>query len=527
MAKQSMTLDRMSQEARRVLSGFTTGQKVVTLLAVAALVLASVMFYNYAAAPTYAPLFSGLKPTDAAAITQKLVTDKVPYQLINGGSTIMVPQSDVYQERLNMAQAGLPSSGTVGFSALQSTGITTSQFVQQVDYQQGLESQLGATIQSIQGVSAAQVSLVIPQPSPFALNSTQKPTASIMVALSPGTSLTSGQIQAIVHLTASAVPGLSPSNVTVVDTTGQVLSAPGVNVGANSNSQATSSYDAALAASLQSMLDNVVGVNNAAVTVHATLNFNQSTTTSKLLQVGPKGAVVTAPLSTQTSTQKSTGAAQVAGGVLGAGAAPAAAPGATSASTSSSVQNAVGQVNTVVQQAPGTVSQNSVAVLLNSSAMKGVSVAQVRQLVTAAAGLNLARGDTIVVSQMPFSTAMTKAAALAQAQAKAAAQLANYESMARTAALVLVALVAVFLLLRASKRAARNAPPPSTIVTAGPRPELSSSVTMMLPTVPKDELETPALTNDEINAFIDGQPDEVAELLRSWTTERADRKGRS
>ena len=214
------------------------------------------------------------------------------YELADGGSTIMVPAADVDQERIALAQQGLPQAGNVGFSNLEKSGITTSEFVQQVEYQQALEGQLEQTISSIQGVQSAQVNLVVPQQSEFAVGTQQATTASILVDLSPGTTLSSGQVSAIVHLAASSVPGLSSSDVTVVDNHGDVLTAPGDAGGTSgaSDAQQTNAYDNQLAASLTALLARVVGPGNAAVQVNALLNFNQSQTTTNGLQFNAAGA---------------------------------------------------------------------------------------------------------------------------------------------------------------------------------------------------------------------------------------------
>src|SRR4029077_9612167 len=127
------------------------------------------------------------------------------------------------------------------------------------------EGQLAQTIESIQGVQSAQVNLVVPQQSDFAIGTSQPTTASILVDLTPGTVLSSGQVQAIVHLAASSTPGLSASNVTVADNHGDVLTAPGDTDGTSgaSNAQQTATYDNGVATSLTSLLSRVVGPGNA------------------------------------------------------------------------------------------------------------------------------------------------------------------------------------------------------------------------------------------------------------------------
>nr|MBW4078108.1 flagellar M-ring protein FliF [Acidobacteriota bacterium] len=143
-------LSAVSGRARSALSGFTTGQRVISVLAVIGLAIGGVAFVNMESKPSFQPLFTNLQASDSGAVVAQLTTSQIPYQLTNGGSTILVPSNMVDQERVALAQQGLPTSGTVGFSNLEKSGITTSEFVQQVEYQQALEGQLQQTIESIQ-----------------------------------------------------------------------------------------------------------------------------------------------------------------------------------------------------------------------------------------------------------------------------------------------------------------------------------------------------------------------------------------
>lgn len=436
-----------------ILAGFTPGQKAMTVIAAVAVVVGGFAFMGMESTPNYAPLFTNLQPTDAGSITQQLTAAKIPYQLTDNGTTVMVPEADVNQERIAMAQQGLPQSGNVGFSTLEKSGVTTSDFVQQVEYQQALESQLEQTIDSIQGVKSSQVSLVVPQQSAFAVGSSTPTTASILVNLDQGTTLSNDQVSAIVHLAASSTPGLSADNVTVADNMGDVLNAPGSGSGgsASSNGEQTSSYDNQLAASISALLGRVVGANNSAVQVHAVLNFDQTSTTTNGLQTNAQGQPIVAPTSTSTSNSTNSGTPTDASGVLGTGQATTSNT-STGASTTNSTQvtNAVGQVTQTVNQAPGQVVKTSVAVLLNSSAAKKVSVAQVTQLVTAAAGLNLSGGDSLVVSSMPFASQSSSATGAAAAAAGPTATL--IPQAMKIGGLLLLLLGLLFFGMRTSKK---------------------------------------------------------------------------
>jgi len=519
--------------AATILAGFTTGQKVMTVLAVVGVIVAGVLFMGAESKPSYQPLFTNLQSSDAGAITQQLASQKVPYQLADGGSTILVPAADVDQERVALAQQGLPQAGNVGFSNLEKSGITTSEFVQQVEYQQALEGQLEQTISSIQGVQSAQVNLVVPQQSDFAVGTQQATTASILVNLSPGTTLSSGQVSAIVHLAASSVPGLSSSDVTVVDNHGDVLTAPGDAGGTSgaSNTQQTDAYDNQLAASLTALLGRVVGQGNAAVQVNALLNFNQSQTTTNGLQLNAQGQPVTAPTGQNTSNSTYTGTGTPPSGVLGSSQAPTTTGGnGTYSTTSSQVTNAVGQVTQTVKQAPGQVQRTSIAVLLNSSKAKKVNKAQVASLVTAAAGLSKANGDQLVVTSMPFaSTGNSQAAALTAASASAHQQELEHAGEIGGLLLLIAGMVAATVI------AAKRRRPLYQEIALGELGPMASMIPVEEERDPTGELPavrvSPALQlgSDavlaQVNQFVEQRPAEAAHLLKSWADEREEVEG--
>ncbi|HEX5265398.1 MAG TPA: flagellar basal-body MS-ring/collar protein FliF, partial [Acidimicrobiales bacterium] len=459
---------------------------------------------------------------------------KVSYQLADGGATVLVPANQVYQERVSLAQAGLPSSGTVGLSLLDKEGLTTSQLTQQADYQRAIQGELENTIQSIQGVTGAQVNLVMPPNDVFAVSNNQSASASVLVDMAPGAVLKDNQVQAIVHLVASAVANLDPKDVTVVDGTGDMLAGPGVTAGGGQDSQ-TTAYDSALAASINTMLAKVVGAGKADVRVNADLNFNEVSTTSKALQVGPNGAPVSTPTSTSTDNENFNGSSAAATGVVGSlPAASASSPNSTYTKQTSDSSFATGEVDQTVTQAPGTVQRLSVAVMVDSG-VKGVNDASLRQLVSAAAGLQPARGDTLSLVRMPFSNAaanQAKAAAAAAASAKRSAEMMN---LIKSVAPVLIVLVALALVAKMMRRP-RSYPVsvrPALAIEAGASPgggTLSGAGTPGLGQVgpaSAGELTEPlgGAAPVRVEDFIEQQPDQVARLLRGWMSDKVGSDG--
>jgi flagellar M-ring protein FliF len=519
-------VERWRAGARRFADGFTPGQKAVTLVAVAVMIAGGYFFMSFAGKPSYAPLFTNLQASDAAAITTKLTSDHVPYQLQNGGSSVYVPQNDVDQERINLASAGLPASSTnVGLGILDKEGITTSQATQQADYLQALQGELQSTIESIHGVTGAQVNLAMPATNTFSVGNANPTGASVLVDTANGAALSGGEVQAIVHLVASSVPGLSVSQVTVADSSGDLLAGPGVDTSTGSNNNATSAFEASQQAKIAAYLASVLGQGNSEIQVNALLDFNQTQTTTQGFQTDPKGTPITVPTQTQTSTETATGGAS-GGGVLGGATATGSSGGSGNySSSSSSTSYSAGTVTQTQKTAPGAVQNQSIAVLVNQKSVpSGVSLNTLKQGVAAAAGVNLSRGDTLVMNEAPFSTATEAAASKAAAAAAAAQSKQSMSSMIRTGVLVLAIAVVLFLLWRSAKksRVPRRTPMLMPTTTAQPIDYELAAMDTNTGQVPAILSERPAIPDRtaEVGKFIDSQPAEVAALLRAWTKER-------
>src|SRR5690606_4326211 len=155
------------ERVRHLIAGFTIAQRTIALIGVAVLAMGIFAIASWLARPTLTPLFSGLSASDANAVVEQLRSASVPYELADGGATVLVPEDDVYDQRLVAAAAGLPTGGTTGYSLLDDMGVTTSEFQQSVTYKRAIEGELAATITSLDGVTAASVQLAIPEESVF------------------------------------------------------------------------------------------------------------------------------------------------------------------------------------------------------------------------------------------------------------------------------------------------------------------------------------------------------------------------
>src|SRR5215204_4670991 len=277
------------ERARSTFATISLGQKVVIGLLVAGLLLGGFYFYSWITTPTQAPLFSNLASTDASAIVEELNAEGVTYELADGGTTIMVAKDSVYDLRLAMSGKGLPAGSDTGYALLDEQGITTSEFQQQVTYQRALEGELSKTLESLDGVRQAVVHVALPEDEVFVTDQ-KEPTASVLLDLAPGTTLSGEQIQAVTNLVSSSIQDMEPDQVTVADSTGQVLAAAGEGMTAaagDARSQVEEEYEKRLSESAKKILTTVLGPGRAEVSVRADVDLSQRDTTSETYTYEP------------------------------------------------------------------------------------------------------------------------------------------------------------------------------------------------------------------------------------------------
>jgi flagellar M-ring protein FliF len=513
-------LDRV----RDVVGQFSLAQRTLAVLGVAVVVLGVVALSAWLSRPTMAPLFSGLSGADASAVVDQLEADGVQYDLADGGATVLVPKDQLYAERIAMASAGLPANTDGdGYSLLDDMPVTSSEFQQQTTYQRALEGELATTVEAMDGVEQASVRLALPKETVFA-EEKQDPTASVFVRTRPGTTLTPEQVQAVVHLVSAGISGMKPADVSVVDSSGKVLSASGTDGSGQVAGQRTAEYEDRVRQALQGVLDQVVGVGNSAVTVTAELNFDETQRTSEQFSAKPN----VPPLTSSTTEEQYTGTgAGTATGVLGPDnvQVPAGSGDGSYTSTSEDVQNAVDKVTEVTNAAPGRVERQSVAVVLDMEPAAGIDLAALQQTLAAAAGIVPGRGDTIEVQRMAFdqSAADEAAAALAQAQAQeeAAAQAKLYRELGIAAAVLVAAIVVIVMMVRRSRRTRRERLDLGELTVDEPPLLLDggamADATQLLPPVEVPQIDDGTdRKRAEIATLAEENPAEMAELLRTW-----------
>ena len=520
-------------------------QKMIILITVILFVVALGSLIYWVSRPSYSVLFSNLSPEDASSIVTKLQEKKIPYQL-SGTQTIQVPSDQVYETRIELAGAGLPQGGTVGFEIFDQSNFGLSEFTQKVNYRRALEGELGRTISQIDEIGGARVHIVIPEPSLYT-DKENPATASVIIKPKPGVKISDGQVQGIVNLISKSVEGLKTENITVVDTSGNVLneatgdSEAGL-AGNYSRTQleAKVAYENQVEKSIHSMLGTVLGNdNNAVVRVNADLDFTSKQTRTNKVEQGNNPVVV----STQKETEKYEGAGSMPGGIAGissqnpsstaSGSSATYPAGNTSAgnSTYKRSNETVNYDSTKIEESeikpPGEVKKLSVAVVVNNDGSKPIRDTTIEQLVTAAAGIDKSRGDVLTVSSVPFDTAWMKKEDQAIADAQRKEMYANYGKYAVVAVLFLVGL---FALMRAvssfgPKKSTEEFIPRSLSqvsqfdqfdITAE---DLIDHDTQMDPQKKKEILiqqKRRQMAREEIQSLARERPGDIAQLLRIW-----------
>jgi len=523
-------LTRVLDRLRRSFALFSPGQKVVAVVGTGALLLAAVMVFRWASAPSYAPLFSNLSAEDASAVVEQLEADGVDYEIGGGGGTISVPRDRVYATRIALSGEGIPSgSSDGGYALLDGQDISTSQFKEQTDFKRAMEGELAATIESIDGVDAADVLLALPPKQVFA-DQQDPATASVLID-SGGRTLTPDQVQAVVHLVASSVDGLDPAKVTVADATGRVLSDSGDGAGGLSSgrNRQVQDYQDQLAAKAQSMLDRVFGPGNSSVQVTAVLDFDKvvrETTT-----YGRKNAP-TLSESVQSETYSGSAAPGTAGGVVGPDAQleTGGAGGDGSYNNSATVrENGVDKVVEQSETSPGSVESLHAAVVIDTNSAVAVDASEIDALVSSAIGIVPERGDTIETSSVPFDTSIKEANAAALERAAAEEAAAKRNAWLRNGALGGGVLLLVCLAWLRARRNAQAREHATTYVVEQLRQEQAARAALQASQVVDDAPTALAMApvvepvdgmRDELVALVERQPDEVASLLRGWLVER-------
>lgn len=292
--------------------------KPVLLGAAAAVVAAIVAVAMWSSEPNYKVLFSNLDDRDGGAIVTALGTMNVPYRYNDTGTALLVPAERVYDTRLQLASQGLPRGGSVGFELMDNARFGASQFAEQINYQRGLEGELARSIEAMHTVQHARVHLAMPRQSLF-VRERQAPTASVLLNVYPGRSLSDAQVSAISWLVASSVPELTAENVSIVDQNGRLLSAPlGEGRGMDADQMRfVREMEQRTVERILTILNPLVGPGNVHAQASADVDFSRREETSEVYRPNQEpGQAAVRSQQTSDSTQRGVNPAQGVPGAL-------------------------------------------------------------------------------------------------------------------------------------------------------------------------------------------------------------------
>ncbi|MCF8105389.1 MAG: flagellar M-ring protein FliF [Desulfohalobiaceae bacterium] len=431
-------------------------------LALAGVALLSLVFFLLiilqANKAEYRPLYTGLARQEAASVTGWLKEQGVPYDLKDNGQAIYVPAGMVYETRLNLAGAGLPKQGGMGFEIFDQQSFGVTKFTQKINYQRALQGELARTITALDAVKSARVHLVLPEER-LLQDQQEQAKASVVIDLAEGRALDMTRTQGIIHLVAGSIEGLNKGQVTVVDTSGRTLSQ---NSGQEQGQimfpdklKFKTILENRLENRAQSLLDRALGQGSSVVRVTAELDFTREAITRE--EYDPDSLV---PRSEQlTESESGSGRSGGIPGVesnLGGGSSSNSGP-IPSRKSSEIVNYEINKTVKRINSPVGQVEKISAAVLVAEKIKPGANgepgspvpltpekIESIRRMVVSAIGLDLDRGDRIEVVSMPFEKKMLegKAGELAGPAAY------DYIPYAKYALLLFLAVLLYFVLIR-------------------------------------------------------------------------------
>jgi flagellar M-ring protein FliF len=466
------------------LTGFWRRLNAAQRIALAAVGLISAgalaLLVSLAGRPEYATLFANLDPADAAKLVDELAGQDVPYRLAHAGTAVQVPVERVYDLRLELASKGLPSSGPIGFESFDASSLGATPFQERVRFRRALEGELARTISQLDPVHWTRVHINLPDRKVFQREQA-RPSASVVVSLRSGQSLSGGEIKGIGHRVAGAVEGLAPEQVTIIDTRGRLLARAGS--GSEDDAVAADVLDVQrgverqLAARAQELLDAALGAGTSVVTVSASLD--RRGTEENRDRVHPDESAV---LSEQTTEETRTEpGSTLTGGIAGAAANVPGGEG-DGAGTGGNAREEIARTTTNFEvgrtrsrtvRPMGEIERLSVAVLVDGTyelaapeagaepaalparvykPRSADEIARIGEIVKRAVGFDDRRGDAIEVQNLPFRSPLDDVAAAAPGPWERPELLTLLPGLSRTLAVLLGICLLIFLVIRPALR---------------------------------------------------------------------------
>jgi flagellar M-ring protein FliF len=413
------------EQIKNLYNSLTAGQRWSILVCGLLLAAGLVWFTRFEREAGFRPLFTSLSSEDASAIVQKLKESGIDYRIGENGASILVPEAKVAELRLEMAGAGLPKTGRIGFEIFDKSNFGITDFAEHVNYRRAVEGELERSVTSIAEVEQARVHVTFPKDSVY-LDNREPAKASVLVRLRPGASLSPQNVAAITHLVASAVEGLAPAAVSVVDMRGTLLNRPKRTTGGDADvSDEALEYQQKVERDLQTKiaatLEPLLGADKFRVAVSADCDMTAGEQSEEVFD--PTHSVM---VSSQ-RTEDAPGTTTIASGQPGTASNlpnPPAHDSTVARGPTRRVENvtyASSRTTRHVKLAQGAIKRLSIAVLLDQDVEwqgKGAQMHRVlappspekmktiHDLVATAVGLVPARGDQLAVETLPFDSTL-------------------------------------------------------------------------------------------------------------------------
>jgi flagellar M-ring protein FliF len=423
-----MSVPKVLEQLKTTFKNLSTAKLITLLVLTACTITGFAWLLVWSGRPDYQPLYSNLTVDDATAIVAEIKEMKIPYRVGNAGTSIEVPQKDLYEARMALASKGLPLGGGVGFEVFDDTKLGMTEFAQNVNYQRAMQGELARTINQFAEVESSRVHIVMSKKSLF-VEEDEPATASVVLKLKAGKKLRKKQVQGIVHLVSSAISGLSPEKVTIVDNYGRMLAGfeDGGSMGAISADQLKiqDTMERKMETRIRSMLEEALGPGKAIVRVNLDLDMVQHEKTEEMYL--PENQVIR---SEQVLSATMDGKGQTASGIPGTttGMNPEQTGGTAGAGANQNILKQdrttnyeIGRVTSHKIMPVGSISHISAAVLIDGTYKKvtgnegetiwkyfprrAEEMAKLDNLVRRAVNYNENRGDKIEVANIPFETA--------------------------------------------------------------------------------------------------------------------------
>lgn len=410
---------------KTLIQRLSTTQRVSLLLAFVVVAGSILGLIRWNRERDFHPLYTQVAAEDAGLVLAKLKEMGVEYRVSDGGASILVPSTKVAELRLQMAALGLPKSGRIGYELFDKTNFGITDFTEQVNYHRALEGELERSVMAMSEVEQARVHLTLPRNSLF-LENRQEAKASVMVKLRPMQRLSPQNVLAVMHLVSSAVEGLKPESVSVLDMQGNLL-----NRARKEGTDSLEASDAALDYKQRVEKDLLVKVNGTLEPLLGAEKFRVGVSADcDLSGVEQSEEIVDPNRSVMVTSQKTE---DVAGGTQASGVPgtasslprPTSRPGSGSTGTTRKTENITYQSSRMVKhtrQPQGAVKRLSISVLLDQSIRwegtgpKAKRILEppspeklkvIRDLVAGAAGLQTDRGDQLIVESLAFENTLS------------------------------------------------------------------------------------------------------------------------